>query len=136
MSYDFLVSFFEISIKNYIESWGQTFGTPDFDLWVRSVPASGSNVPGAPRGSQGLLGIRGIRGWGLRTQRPAQTGPGCQNLAFQRFEPIIMHDFSRRFRKTTLKKHSSKQMTVYEQITFFIKNHFFSKKCLTSEPIC
>ena len=36
----------EISIKNYIESWGQTFGTPDFDLQVRSVPASGSEVPG------------------------------------------------------------------------------------------
>ena len=36
----------EISIKNYIESWGQTFGTPDFDLRVRSVLASGSEVPG------------------------------------------------------------------------------------------
>ena len=43
-SYDFLVSFFEISIKNYIESWDQTFGTPDFDNWVWSVPASMSGV--------------------------------------------------------------------------------------------
>ena len=48
-SYDFLVSFFEISIKNYIESWGQTFGTPDFDLRVQSVPASGSEVPGVEK---------------------------------------------------------------------------------------
>ena len=39
----------EISIKNYIESWGQTFGTPDFDLWVWSVPASGSEVPGVEK---------------------------------------------------------------------------------------
>ena len=45
-SYDFLVLFIEIFIKNYIESWGQTFGTPDFDLRVRSVPASRSEVPG------------------------------------------------------------------------------------------
>ena len=48
-SYDFLVLFIEVSIKNYIESWGQTFGTPDFDLWVRSVPASGSKVPGGEK---------------------------------------------------------------------------------------
>ena len=39
----------EISIKNYIESWGQTFGTPDFDIRVRSVPASGSEVPGVEK---------------------------------------------------------------------------------------
>ena len=56
---------------------------------------------------------------------PAQTGPGGQNLAFQRFEPIILRSFLWRFRKTTLEKHSSRQMTVYEQITFFIKKHFF-----------
>ena len=49
MSYDFLMSSIEISIKNYIESWGQTFGTPDFDLWVQSVPASGSEVPGVEK---------------------------------------------------------------------------------------
>ena len=49
LSYDFLVSFFEISIKNYIESWGQSFGTPDFDIRVRSVPASGSKVPGVEK---------------------------------------------------------------------------------------
>ena len=54
---------------------------------------------------------------GLWTRRPAQTGPGCQNMAFQRFDPIIIHDFSRRFRKTTLEKHSSKH---YEQISFFL----------------
>ena len=28
---------------------GQTFGTPDFDLWVRSVPASVSEVPGVAK---------------------------------------------------------------------------------------
>ena len=48
-SYDFLVPFFKIYVKNYIESWGQTFGTPDFDLRVRSVPASGSKVPGVEK---------------------------------------------------------------------------------------
>ena len=41
--------FIEISINNYIESWGQTFGTPDFDLQVQSVPASGSEVPGVEK---------------------------------------------------------------------------------------
>ena len=48
-SYDFLVFSIEISIKNYIESWGQTFGTPDFDLQIQSVPASGSEVPGVDK---------------------------------------------------------------------------------------
>ena len=67
---------------------------------------------------------------GLWTQRPAQTGPGCQNMAFQRFDPIIIHDFSRRLRKTTLEKHSSKQMRVYEQITFFIKSRNFQNLIL------
>ena len=73
-----------------------------------------------------------FRPWGLRTRtwRPAQTGPGCQNLAFQRFESIIIHDFSWRCRKTTLEKHSSKQMTVYEQITFFIKIRNFQNLIL------
>ena len=59
---------------------------------------------------------------GLRTRRPAQTGPGCQNLAFQRFDPMILCSFLWRFRKTKLESHNSKQMMVYEQITFFIKN--------------
>ena len=35
---------------------------------------------------------------GLRTWRPAQTGPGGQNLAFQRFDPMILCSFLRRFR--------------------------------------
>ena len=30
---------------------------------------------------------------GLRTRRPAQTGPGGQNLAFQRFDPMILCSF-------------------------------------------
>ena len=55
---------------------------------------------------------------GLWTQRPAQTGPGCQNLAFQRFEPIILCSFLWRFRKTKLESHISKQKMVYGQITF------------------
>merc|ERR1711953_1447371 len=54
-----------------------------------------------------------------------QTGLGCQNLAFQRFEPIIIFDFSWRFRKKALEKHISKQMRVYKQITFFNKNQIF-----------
>ena len=45
MSYDFLMLFIELWLKNYIESWGQTLGDPDFDLQVRSVQASGSEVP-------------------------------------------------------------------------------------------
>ena len=32
--YDSLVLSIEFAIKNYIESWGQTFGTPDFDIRV------------------------------------------------------------------------------------------------------
>ena len=48
-SYDFLVPLFEIYVKNYIELWGQTFGTPDVDLRVRSVPASRSKVPGVEK---------------------------------------------------------------------------------------
>ena len=34
--------FFEISVKNYVAWWVQTFGTPDFEIQVRSVLASGS----------------------------------------------------------------------------------------------
>ena len=64
-----------------------------------------------------------FRPQGLWTRRPAQTGPGCQNLAFQRFEPIILCSFLWRFRKTKLESHNSKQMMVYEQITFFIINN-------------
>ena len=48
-SYDFLVFSIEISVKNCIESWGQTFGTLDFDLQVWSVQASGSEVPGVEK---------------------------------------------------------------------------------------
>ena len=50
-----------------------------------------------------------------------------ENLDFSRFEPIIIHDFSWRFRKKALEKHISKQMRVYEQITFFNKKSIFLK---------
>ena len=50
-----------------------------------------------------------------------------ENLAFQRFEPIIIFDFSWRFRKKALEKHISKQMRVYKQITFFHKKSKFLK---------
>ena len=40
-----------------------------------------------------------FRPWGLWTRRPAQTGPRCQNLAFQRFEPIILCSFYGDFEK-------------------------------------
>ena len=52
-------------------------------------------------------------------------GPGCQNLAFQRFDPMILCIFLWRIRWTTLESHSSKQIMVYKQITFFMKKHFF-----------
>ena len=50
-------------------------------------------------------------------------GPGCQNLAFQRFDPMILCSFSWRIRWTILENHSSKQMPVYNQFSFF----FFQK---------
>ena len=90
---------------------------------VFNVPSAG-NDPGWIYWSFEFLFFRPR---GLWTQRPAQTGPGCQNLAFQRFEPIILCSFSWRLRKTTLESHNSKQMMVYEQITFFIKKRKFSK---------
>ena len=90
------------------------------------VPSAG-NDPGWIYWSYEFLFFRPR---GLRTRRPAQTGPGCQNLAFQRFEPIILCSFLWRFRKTKLESHNSKQMMVYEQITFFIKIEIFQKMCL------
>ena len=212
--------FIELWLKTYIESWGQTWGTSNFDLWVRSVPASRSEVPGIAKtgktkknrlykwflktpllystatyctilystvqyctvlysvvqcgaeaspppkknkNSEDPSGsIRDITahlihdkntsiaepcivfneesagydpGWicwsyeflffrprWLRTRRPAQTRPGGQNRAFQRFGPMILCSCLWRIRWTTLENHSSKQMMVYEQITFFIKN--------------
>ena len=53
LSYDFLMLFIELWLKNYIESWGQTWGTSNFDLRVRSVPASGSEVPSGKTGDGG-----------------------------------------------------------------------------------
>ena len=49
-----------------------------------------------------------------------------ENLDFWRFDPIILCSFLWRFRKTKLESHNSKQMMVYEQITFFIKHRIFS----------
>ena len=49
LSYDFLILFIELWLKNYIDSWGQTWGISNFDLWVQSVPASGSKVPGVEK---------------------------------------------------------------------------------------
>ena len=40
---------------------------------------------------------------------------------------MILCSFLWRLRITKLESHSSKQMMVYEQITFFIKNRNFSK---------
>ena len=40
---------------------------------------------------------------------------------------MILCSFLWRLRITRLESHSSKQMMVYEQITFFIKNRNFSK---------
>ena len=66
-----------------------------------------------------------FRSRGLWTRRPAQTGPGGQILAFQRFEPIILCSFLLGFQWKTLESHNSKQMMVYEQITIFYKKTGF-----------
>ena len=54
---------------------------------VFNFPSAG-NDPGWIHWSYEFLFVRPR---GLRTQRPAQTGPGCQNLAFQRFDPMILY---------------------------------------------
>ena len=54
------------------------------------------------------------------TQRLAQTRPRGQNLRFPRFDPMILCSFLATIRWTTLENHSSKQMMVYDQITFFL----------------
>ena len=41
--------FIELWLKNYIASWGQTWGTSNFDLQVRSVLAFGSEKPGVEK---------------------------------------------------------------------------------------
>ena len=50
-----------------------------------------------------------------------------ENLEFWRFEPINLRSFSWWFPWKALESHRTKQTTVYEQITFFIKNLNFSK---------
>ena len=52
-------------------------------------------------------------------------GPECQNLAFQRFDPMILCGFLWLIRWTTLENHRTKQMMVYEQMTFFMNNIIF-----------
>ena len=49
------------------------------------------------------------------------------NLDFWRFDPMILCSFLWRLRIKALESHNSKQMMVYEQITFFIKKQIFSK---------
>ena len=51
---------------------------------------------------------------GLRTWRPAQTGPGGEKVTFPRFDPMILCSFLSTIRWTTLENHSSKQMMVYD----------------------
>ena len=84
---------------------------------VFNFPSAG-NDPGWIYWSSESLFFRPL---GLWTWRPAQTGPGGQNPAFQRFDPMILCSFLWRFRKTKLESHNSKQMMVYEQITFVYK---------------
>ena len=45
-SCDFLVLSIEFAIKNYIESWGQTFGMPDFDIRILSCRPPGPKSQG------------------------------------------------------------------------------------------
>ena len=116
-----------VSIRNITAHLINDKNTSIAETCVVFIGASAGNNPRRIYWSYEFLFFRP---WGLWTRRLAQTGPGCQNMAFQRFDPIIIHDFSRRFRKTTLEKHSSKQMTVYEQITFFIKIRNFQNLIL------
>ena len=58
---------------------------------VFNFPSAG-NDPGWIHWSYELLFFRPR---GLRTRRPAQTGPGGQNPAFQRFDPMILCSFLR-----------------------------------------
>ena len=88
---------------------------------VFNVPSAG-NDPGWIYWSYEFLFFRPR---GLRTQRPAQTGPGGQNRAFQRFDPMILCSFLLRFRWKTSESQNSKQMMVYEQTTFFEANRNF-----------
>ena len=53
---------------------------------VFNVPSAGYN----PRWIYWSYEFLFVRPRGLRTQRPAQTGPGGQNRAFQRFDPMIL----------------------------------------------
>ena len=62
---------------------------------------------------------------GTSNPEASRGGPGCQNLAFLRFDPMILCRFLWRIRWTTLENHRMKQMMVYEQITFLIKNLMF-----------
>ena len=61
---------------------------------VFNVPSAGYN----PRWIYWSYEFLFFRPQGLRTQRPAQTGPGGQNPAFQRFDPIIRFSFLCRIR--------------------------------------
>ena len=86
-----------------------------------AVPCTGFNVSSAgynPRWIYWKYEFLFVRPRGLRTWRPAQTGPGGQNRAFKRFDPMILCSFLWRFRWTTLESHNSKLMMVYEQINF------------------
>ena len=64
-----------------------------------------------PDGSIGVINFYFFRHRGLRTWRPAQTGPGGQNRGSKGL-----------IRWKTLESHNSKQMMVYGQITFFFLN--------------
>ena len=93
------------------------------------LPQGTRGYPGGPQGTLGTVQ------YCTGPKRPAQTGPGRQIPAFQRFEPIIIRDFSWRFRKKALEKHISKQMRVYEQITFFYTKSNFLKICFPDRKI-
>ena len=61
-----------------------------------AVPCTGFNFPSAgndPGWIYWSYEFSFFRPWGLRTRRPAQTGPGGQNRGFQRFDPMILCSF-------------------------------------------
>ena len=67
---------------------------------VFNVPSAGYN----PRWIYWSYGFLFFRPRGLRTRRPAQTGPRGQSPAFQRFDPMILCSCLWRLRKNGTRK--------------------------------
>ena len=99
----------------------------DKNTWIAEtcIVFNGKSAGNNPRWIYWSYEFLFFRPWGLRTRRPAQTGPRGQNPAFQRFDPMILCSFLWRIRWTTLENHRTKQLMDYEQIISFIKHLIF-----------